>query len=733
MKVRSLTRILLAKIIGLSLLLGSLFGAIQVILDFYDQYNIQRNAIDHMLSVTSGTAARLALELDNNGAQYLVNGLMETPHVVKVSLLNEFGEVLASREKKLETNPFTSRLTALLSKKKDEYSIELHYPKDPNIRIGQLNLSVSWDHAMQSFYRRAMVVFLTGIVRAMILAFLLYFVISIILTRPLLRVIHEVSSSQSPEGIGSFRIQVPDASKGKELNELAGSINNQLALISSYLRDIEEARKNLEKRVKERTRELNEARINAEAANHAKSVFLANMSHELRTPLNAILGYGQLLRQDPGLPEQYQKTIKIIRRSGTHLLRMIDEILEISKIESGHILPNKTAFNLPSLLDTIMAMVLVRAEKKGLELKLVKATNLPKVISADENKLHQILSNLLSNGIKYTDAGRVELRVDVNSTNCQLMIQVDDTGMGIDPKHIEHVFEPFYQNTDHTRSNDGAGLGLSLVKRYVEVMDGTISVESKPGEGTTFQIELPYEPAQEAEIEKREAERQVVGIAADQPRYKILVVEDNPDSRSLLEQMLEQVGFSTRTATNGQEAVDIHEAWDPDLIWMDIRMPVMDGLEATRSIREREASIERSAGNKSTIIIALTASVFDDAREEIMSSGFDDFIRKPFITAEIFECMARYLTIEYIYQVDQHDTADAELAERSLEVRPADLKGLSDEWLTMMRQAALKGRSQQVIKLVEEIRKTHPRLADLLTSLASDFQADKIPDLLDRN
>ena len=243
---------------------------------------------------------------------------------------------------------------------------------------------------------------------------------------------------------------------------------------------------------------------------------------------------------------------------------------------------------------------------------------------------------------------------------------------------------------------------------------------------------MPYEVALEAGIEEQVPDHKIVGLAANQPCYKILIVEDNPDSRSLLEQMLERVGFSTKTAINGQEAVDIHIGWGPDLIWMDIRLPVMNGMEATRRIREREASLKKTAGNKRAVIIALTASVFDDVREEIMASGFDDFMRKPFIIADIFKCMAKHLDVKYRYETDQPSATADKSDERSLELSAADLQELPAEWINNLRQAALKGYSQQVLSLVEEIRKSHPRVADVFTSLVNDYQIDEILSLLDR-
>jgi len=744
-KSQGLTRILLSKIIILSLLLGSLFGVVQVILDFYDQYKIQSNAVDRIISVTSSSAARLALEMDMKGAKYLVNGLLETPYVVKVSLLNEFGEVLASQEKQLEFNPLTSRLTSLLSKKKDEYRIELHYPKDPSILIGQLALSVSWDHAMQPFYRRAVVVFLAGIVRALILACLLFFIIRIILARPMLRIINEISNTQSPQDVGKFRVQVPDASKGKELNELAVSVNSHLELISSYLDDIEEARNTFEERVEERTRELKGARLKAEAANLAKSVFLANMSHELRTPLNAILGTGQIMSRDTDFPEKYKENLGILAHSGEYLLSLVNDVLEISRIEAGRATLTKSVFSLKNALITIEEMTQLRTKKKGLELEVDYDPNIPENIRTDKAKLHQILNNLLDNAIKYTKKGGIIFRVHVvnssgirdndhqpaglaadKSSIINLRFIVEDTGIGISQEMQKNIFDHFVQALTTEESIKGVGLGLTICRQYASLMGGSISVKSQTGKASTFTVELPVESVDESLILPEAPKRRVVGLEPDQPMFNILIVEDDDYSRIVLRQLLEQVGFSVLEAKDGRQAVEMYKRMQPDLVWMDIRLSVMDGLDATKIIRNLESELQNEKEDKSKIhrlpIIALTASVFEEDKQKVLEAGCDDFVRKPFHENKIFDKMAQYLEVRYIYQ----DIQAPEEKPASPALTSDDLAGLPKDLVQRINAAARGAMSKQLLDLFEQIPPEFRHVADVMADLVSQYQFSKI-------
>ncbi|MGF1499484.1 MAG: GAF domain-containing protein [Elainellaceae cyanobacterium] len=397
-------------------------------------------------------------------------------------------------------------------------------------------------------------------------------------------------------------------------------------------------------------KQLQQAKEAADAANTAKSKFLANMSHELRTPLNAILGFAQLMSRDASLQPDQTEHLEIIVRSGEHLLSLINDVLEMSKIEAGQLTLNESSLDLYRLLYSIEDMLELKAESKGLRMVCDRAPEVPQYIRADESKLRQVLINLLGNGIKFTETGYVALRIWVEvsdeaapfRTYPLLHFEVEDTGLGIDPKDLKYLFEAFGQTESGRRSQEGTGLGLPISQTFVRLMGGTITVESKPGAGSTFRFAIPLKSADESEVPPVVPCRRVIGLEPDQPNYHVLVVEDKWENRQLLLRLLTSVGFEVREATNGQEALHVCQHWRPHLIWMDMRMPVMDGYEATRAIKARYEE-------ESPIILALTANAFEEDRLVALSLGCDDFIRKPCQEQIVLEKMAEYLNVRYVY------------------------------------------------------------------------------------
>ncbi|MCP4713730.1 MAG: response regulator, partial [Deltaproteobacteria bacterium] len=394
----------------------------------------------------------------------------------------------------------------------------------------------------------------------------------------------------------------------------------------------------------------------AEAANQAKSVFLANMSHELRTPLNAILGYSRLMRNSPDASAGQAENLDIIYSSGEHLLNLINNVLDISKIEAGHMVKEESVLDITRFMNEIKTLMAIETDKKGLKLTLQIDPGVKRFITVDAIKLRQVLINLIGNAIKFTEKGAIDLRIECtqhdSSQPVQIKFEVKDSGVGISTEQQETIFNPFKQvPVVNAPTSSGTGLGLAICKQYIEFLGGRIGVTSSPGEGSLFYFKIPV-TADKALPESSSALQleRVIGLENGQPRYRLLITEDRQENRLLLRKMLEPLGFEIQEATNGQEAVDVFYRWRPHLIWMDIRMPVMNGMEATRRIKETK-------DGANTKIVALTAHALEDERREILESGCDDFIRKPYRETEIFEALAKHLGVRFLYAEEESPVA----------------------------------------------------------------------------
>ena len=474
--------------------------------------------------------------------------------------------------------------------------------------------------------------------------------------------------------------------------------------------------------------ELIKSKETAEVANRAKSQFLASMSHELRTPLNAILGFAQVMARNSSITPEQKEYIEIINRSGEHLLELINDVLSMSKIEAGQITINKNRFNLYKLLNSLKEMLQLKANSKGLQLIFEQPEDLPKYIQTDEAKLRQVLINLIGNAIKFTQNGSVSLRVTSQLENditgekkCQLLFEVVDTGPGISPSEIYTLFQPFVQTDTGRRSMQGTGLGLPISQQFVRIMGGDISVESKVGQGTNFTFNIQVNLVTESDEEEKFSTKQVIGLEAGQQIYRILIVEDVVENRQLLIEILKPLGFETREASNGKEGIALHATWKPHLILMDMLMPIMDGYEATRQIKQ-------SPEGQETIIIALTASAFEEQRQVILSTGCDDFICKPFREEVLFDKIAYHLKLRYIYEEEKSSTSvSTPTSPKSL--TPEDLSVMPKDWLVNLYQAAICVDDSGIMELIKQIPESEATLAKALTDLVENFRIDIIIDL----
>ncbi|MEG4485034.1 PAS domain S-box protein [Microcoleus sp. D2_18a_B4] len=460
----------------------------------------------------------------------------------------------------------------------------------------------------------------------------------------------------------------------------------------------------------------------ANEANQAKTVFLANMSHELRTPLNSILGFTQLMSYERNLTPSLQERLQIVNRSGRHLLDLINDILDLSKIESGRMSLNPSDFDLTSLLTSIEEMFQVKVQSKELQLIFEIDPDIPQFVHSDEKKLYQVLVNLLGNAIKFTNQGSVTLRVRAaqrNKTSCHLYFEVEDTGVGIAPTEIDKLFKVFVQAQAGNNLSQGTGLGLAISQKLVKLMGGKIRVKSTLHRGSTFSFEIGVQLPQAESLPPESINQRVIGLAPGQPTYRILIVEDLEENRRLLVEILTSVGFEVREAKQGVEALSLWESWRPHLILMDIRMPIVDGYTATKYIRERPQSQE-------TVIIALTASVLEEDREKVLMAGCNDFISKPFQQRELFDKLAKYLGVQYIYEVVEQ-TPQKQLVET---VSVEDISMMPPQWLEQMYQAAYYLDTEVMNELLVQIPESKASLSQALTGYINNFNSDRIMELI---
>lgn len=466
--------------------------------------------------------------------------------------------------------------------------------------------------------------------------------------------------------------------------------------------------------------ELRYAKEMADQANKAKSEFLSNMSHELRTPLNAILGFAQLLQRDDRLNPDQVENISIINKSGEHLLSLINDILDMSKIDAGRITYQPNSFDIIDLLETLEDVFRLKVQNKGLALIFDGVETLPRSIYSDEKKIRQILMNLLSNALKFTTSGGITLHTRYE--NHRLYFEITDTGCGIHPDEMDTLFQPFIQTRKGQQMQEGTGLGLVISRRFIELMGGEITLNSEYEQGTTVQFFIPLTPTEinNLPIVPKAPPRKVIKLADNQPLYRILVVDDQEPSRRLLVKLLEPLGFIVREADNGQRAFDIWQEWQPHLIWMDMKMPIMDGYTATQQIK---AHLQGQA----TVIIALTASAFDNEKGIILSAGCDDFIKKPFREDVLLDKMAQHLGLRFVYDSESPVIKPSEHPVFSL--TPESLKVMSATWRDYLYDASEQADQEWVMRLLSEIPPEQDQLKLALTDLVYNFRYDLLLDL----
>ena len=525
-----------------------------------------------------------------------------------------------------------------------------------------------------------------------------------------------------------------------ELHQANQQLASELQKRTKAQASLKELNETLEQRIQARTEALQQsnhqlqemsgvlenAKNGAEAANRAKSIFLANMTHELRTPMNAVLGFSRLMQNDNNLTIEQREVLDIINRSGNHLLELINQVLDMSKIESGRIVIENAPFDLGGTIRDIIDMMHERAESKGLTLEIDQCSSFPRVVSADAAKLRHIMINLLSNAIKYTQQGAVVLRLNTQSKSPDdplvLICEVEDSGIGIAKEDLSRIFDAFVQ-VGSLSDQHGTGLGLVITKQYAELMGGCITVDSEPGKGSIFRVYLPATRVNESLVETFDERSvcSVIGLEPGQAQYRILVVEDQPESRLLLKRLLESVGFSVFEACNGLEGVEMFKRHRPDFIWMDRRMPVMDGIEATQTILALPEG-------QHTKIAAVTASTYLEERQALLAAGVCAIVYKPYRNEEIFECMATHLGIRYQYQ--DHDTHTSSSHVLDYKQATQALADCPETWLMLLQTAAGELDVERCQEIIHQIEAKHVELAEHLLALINQYDFEGLLKLL---
>ncbi|WP_315788257.1 ATP-binding protein [Fischerella sp. JS2] len=508
----------------------------------------------------------------------------------------------------------------------------------------------------------------------------------------------------------NFDLQAP-VTTTDELGKLAISLNQLIGYIKTLLE------------------EQKETKLAADAANHAKSQFLTHMSHELRTPLNGILGYAEILQRSQNITKREQRGIEIIHKCGSHLLTLINDILDISQIETNRMQLYPSDFHLPSFLQGIVEICRIQAEQKDIQFIYQPPENLPAGITTDKKRLRQVLINLVSNAIKFTEAGSVKLQVKVRKSQektsyIYIYFAVEDTGIGISKQQLNKIFLPFEQLGDYKIPNEGRGLGLTISQKIVEIMGSSISVKSELGKGSIFEFEIECPTADDwTESSIITSTGKIIGYSGS--RKTILIVDDRWENRSLIVNLLQTLGFTVIEASNGQEGLEKANQYQPDLIISDTTMPIMDGREMLSQLRQSETM-------QNTIVIISSASIFDSERHKSLAAGANDFLVKPVKVKELYRMLSKYLQLNWIYEQVENKQQDYSEKSSRLQTMAIPPKTELIKLLEYVKKGQIKGIKQELDKLAA-MDERYQEFVKKLDSLVQCFNIQQIRHFLKKN